>query len=222
MAPSGSLTVEDLACRRDGRRVFSGLSFGLARGEVRLLRGPNGVGKSSLLRTLAGLLPAAAGRVAMDGMTPDDVDAWTERVAYAGHLDAIKPQLTVAENLRFWADLFGAPAIEPALAAFDLAGIAGRSAHACSAGQKRRLGLARLLLAPRRLWLLDEPTVALDAAAVARFTRIVADHLAGGGMALVATHVDLALRAGPAIVMAPETPGAERGAADPFLDGAFA
>ncbi len=215
-----TLSVEDLACRRDGRLVFSGLSFNVAPGEARLLRGPNGVGKSSLLRVLAGLVPPAAGRVTLDGTTPRDADAWVERVAHAGHLDAVKPQLTVEENLRFWAGVMGAPDIAPALTAFDLAAIAGRPAAACSAGQKRRLGLARLLLAERRLWLLDEPTVALDAASIVRFTEVAAAHLARGGMALIATHVDLDLRAGPPLVLVPPARGGEA-EADPFLAGAF-
>jgi heme exporter protein A len=219
------LTVEDLSCRRAGRLVFSGLSFGLADGEARLLQGPNGVGKSSLLRTLAGLVPAARGRITLDDTSPAEADAWAERVAYAGHLDAVKPQLTVAENLRFWAAIHGAASIAPALEAFDLAAIADRPAHACSAGQKRRLGLARLLLSHRRLWLLDEPTVALDRAAIGRLLAVVTDHLAAGGMALVATHVDLALPAAPPVVLAPAAAGRappDAPADDPFLEGAFA
>jgi heme exporter protein A len=225
MAGAMPLTVEDLSCRRAGRLVFAGLSFVLGEGEARLLRGPNGAGKSSLLRVLAGLVPADGGRIALDGVAPAAADAWAERVAYAGHLDAIKPQLTVAENLRFWAALHGAAGIGPALDSFALAEIAGRPAHACSAGQKRRLGLARLMLARRRLWLLDEPTVALDRAAIDRLLAVLGDHLAGGGMALVATHVDLALPSGPPVVL--ESRLGQRGRAvadadDPFLAGSFA
>ena len=216
-----SLCIEDLSCRRDGRLVFAGLSFALQQGEARLLRGPNGVGKSSLLRVLAGLVPAASGRVSLDEASPRDADLWAERVAYAGHLDAVKPQLSVAENLRFWASLHGAASIAPALAAFDLERLADRAAHACSAGQKRRLGLARILVAERRLWLLDEPTVALDAEAIGRFTEVVRAHLGRGGMALIATHVDLALGSGPPLVLRPVARDRAAESADPFLDGAF-
>jgi heme exporter protein A len=217
-----SLIVEDLSCRRAGHLVFAGLSFRLAPGEIRLLRGPNGVGKSSLLRMLAGLVPSAAGGISLDGVEPRDLDAWVERVAYAGHLDAIKPQLSVAENLRFWATLGGGGGAKDALEAFGLTAIAGRPAHACSAGQKRRLGLARLLVGPRRaLWLLDEPTVALDLASVQRFSDAVAAHAAGGGLALIATHVDLPLAAGPDLVLTAPEPAAVP-TSDPFLEGAFA
>jgi heme exporter protein A len=217
-----SLTVDDLSCRRDGRLVFAALSFALGPGEARLLRGPNGAGKSSLLRILAGLLPASGGRVALDGIPVTDRDGWAERIAYAGHLDAIKPQLGVAENLGFWAALEGSGRVEEALDAFGLAALASRRAGACSAGQKRRLGLARLLLAPRRLWLLDEPTVALDAAATERFGALVRDHLDRGGMALIATHVDLDLPQAAPILLgaAPPAPG-QPVEADPFLAGAF-
>ena len=147
-------------------------------------------------------------------------DARADAVAYAGHLDAIKPQLTVAENLRFWAGLFGGDAAA-ALAAFDLGPIADRPAHLCSAGQKRRLGLARLLVAPRRLWLLDEPTVALDADATARLLAAVRAHTAAGGLAVVATHVAARPRARPRAH--PRAPAGDAGsAADPFLAGAWA
>ncbi len=215
------LTVSDLACRRAGRRVLAGVGFDLAPGATLILRGPNGAGKSTLLRALAGLLPIEAGAVALDGLALGaDPDAWAERIAYAGHLDAIKPQLTVAENLGFWAALFGAKrgAVAAALAGSDLAPLADRPAYACSAGQKRRLGLARLLLAPRRLWLLDEPTVSLDVEATGRFADQVRGHCAGGGLALIATHVDLGLVGAREIHLAPPAPAAT---ADPFLVGSM-
>jgi heme exporter protein A len=210
------LSVSDLTCIRGGRTVIRGLGFQLADGEALAVRGPNGAGKSTLLRALAGLLPAA-GSIVLDGADRrEDPDAHAERVAYAGHLDAVKPQLTVGENLAFWAALYGGGA-DAALAGFGLAAIAERPAHLCSAGQKRRLGLARLLLAPRRLWLLDEPTVALDAESTARLMQAVRRHCADGGLAVIATHAALDLAPARELVLAPEA-----GAADPFLAGTWA
>ncbi len=210
------LSVTELTCHRAGQRVLACVDFRLEAGEALLLRGPNGAGKSTLLRVLAGLLPAT-GRVTLDGH-PLGSEAYGEAVAYAGHLDAIKPQLSVRENLGFWAALFGGGSVEAALAEAGLAAISERSAHACSAGQKRRLGLARLLVAPRRLWLLDEPTVALDAAAVARLETAVRGHCAAGGLALIATHVTLDLPA-RSLTLAPPNAGTAAIAADPFLAG---
>ncbi len=214
------LIVEKLGCHRSGRAIIAGLDLALADGETLMLRGPNGAGKSTLLRALAGLLPVSAGRVTLDGLDlARDPDACIERLAYTGHLDAIKLPLTVAENLTFWAELLGARGIDAALAGFDLTELAGRPAHALSAGQKRRLGLARLLLAPRRLWLLDEPTVALDTASVGRLADAIRAHAEAGGMAIVATHVDLPLADTRELRLAPPAPGP---ASDPFLAGAFA
>ncbi len=223
------LRVTDLACERSGRPVFDALGFTLAPGSALLLRGPNGAGKSTLLRALAGLLPVARGSATLDGLAlADDPDGWAERIAYAGHLDAIKPQLTAGENLAFWAALFGAPpaAVGAALAALALEALADRPAAALSAGQKRRLGLARLALAPRRLWLLDEPTVSLDADAAARLAALVRAHCAGGGMAVIATHVDLGLDGATELRLRPTPAGGGRapaaGRADPFLAGPMA
>ncbi len=208
------LSVTDLSCTRGGRLVLDDVGFTLADGETLVLRGPNGAGKSTLLRALAGLLPAT-GRIELDGR-PADRDTRSEALAYAGHLDAIKPQLTVAENLAFWAALFGGDPTS-ALAAFDLAPIADRPAHLCSAGQKRRLGLARLLVVPRRIWLLDEPTVSLDTEATARLIAALHAHADGGGLAVIATHAPLEVAPARDLTLAPETRRAH--AADPFLAG---
>jgi heme exporter protein A len=208
------LSVQSLACRRGGRSVFAGLSFTVAAGEAALVRGPNGSGKSSLLRVLAGLTPAAAGGARLgDLKLTEEPETWRESVALAGHLDAVKPVLSVRRNLEIWAELHGAAVpVLPALERFGLGHIADDPAQFCSAGQRRRLGLARLLVIDRPLWLLDEPTVSLDADSVATFAGIVREHCAGGGLALVATHVDIGLPPGPEVIM-----DGARGRADPFL-----
>ncbi|HET7410618.1 MAG TPA: heme ABC exporter ATP-binding protein CcmA [Paracoccaceae bacterium] len=215
------LILDDLACRRGGRTVFAGLSFRVAQGTAALVRGPNGSGKSSLLRVIAGLLPPSAGEVRLGEIALSrDPGALQERVAFAGHLDAIKPALTVAGNLAAWAGIFGASRgrAEAALASFGLAGIADRPAGQCSAGQRRRLGLARLMVLDRPLWLLDEPTVSLDADSAALVARLVREHAAAGGIALIATHIDLGL--GPAPVLAMHGSAAHQDAgADEFLAG---
>jgi heme exporter protein A len=219
------LILDVLACRRGGRAVFSGLSFRVPAGTAALVRGPNGSGKSTLLRVVAGLLPAAAGDVRLGEISlARDPGALQERLALAGHLDAVKPALTVAENLRAWAGIFGAARerAQAALARFGLDGIAGRPAGQCSAGQRRRLGLARLMVVDRPLWLLDEPTVSLDAEAAALVATLVREHAAGGGSALIATHVDLGLGPGPVLEL-PGTavPGRLAADEDAFLLGSW-
>ncbi len=178
-----TLTVTDLSIARGGVPVLEGLSFTLVPGRALILRGPNGIGKTTLLRTVAGLQPAIAGRI----------EGAEDRIAYAGHSDGIKPTLTVAENLTFWARVFGAGSIQPALDAYDLNDLTDRHAGNLSAGQKRRLGLSRLLVTGRPIWVLDEPTVSLDQSAVAMFADAVRAHLAQGGSALIATHIELGL-----------------------------
>lgn len=179
------LTVTDLAVGRGGVPVLAGLSFGLGPGQALVLRGPNGSGKTTLLRTVAGLQPPMAGTVSGAG----------DQVAYAAHADGLKAALSVAENLGFWAAVFGRRGIAGALRAFDLESLANRRAGQLSAGQKRRLGLARLMVTARPLWVLDEPTVSLDAASVALFADAMRAHLSRGGAALMATHIDLGLEA---------------------------
>lgn len=179
------LTLDKIACTRGGMVVLAGVDLVLAPGQALVLRGPNGSGKTTLLRTIAGLQPPVAGRITLD---PDDI-------AYSAHADALKATMTVAENLAFWARLFGRTDITPALAAFHLGDLANRPAQSLSAGQKRRLGLARMCVTGRAIWLMDEPTVSLDKDAVQMFANAVRAHLAQGGAAIIATHIDLGLQA---------------------------
>lgn len=198
----------NLSVARGGVTVLSNLTFSVGAGQALVLRGPNGSGKTTLLRTLAGLQPAVAGRL----------DLNPEVVAYAAHADGLKSTLTVAENLTFWSQVYGGPSPSGAIAALDLGLLAGRRAGELSAGQKRRLGLARLLVTGRPLWLLDEPTVSLDAASVALFAGVVRQHLASGGAAIIATHVDLGL---PEAEVLDLTPYRSRSLAGDGFDEAF-
>ncbi|MEM1382482.1 MAG: heme ABC exporter ATP-binding protein CcmA [Pseudomonadota bacterium] len=219
-----SLEVTDLACRRAGRMVVRGLTFRLQAGEAAQIRGPNGAGKSTLLRALAGFLPVEAGDAQLNGLSlTRDCSDFQEQVAYTGHLDAIKLPLTVRENLAHWAPIYGATPdmVEAALDHFDLAGLAAEPAALCSAGQRRRLGLARLMVQDRRLWLLDEPTVSLDTASARRLTALIEEHLAGGGLALIATHQDLRLAQATQIELPPDQIPRRAGNPDPFLEGAW-
>lgn len=210
------MNVEGLAVARGGVTVLEGLSFALPQGRALILRGPNGIGKTTLLRTIAGLQPPVEGRVSMP----------PESLAYAAHADGIKAVLSVTENLAFWAAVHGqdgAGVVARAMEAMNLTQLAPRRAAHLSAGQKRRLGLARLLVTGRPVWLLDEPTVSLDTASVALFGAVVRRHLQDGGSAIIATHIDLGLPEAEVLDLTPfkARPPAEGGRMGAF-DEAFA
>ncbi len=190
------LSARDLVCERGGRTVLQGVSLDLAAGEMLVLRGPNGAGKSTLLRLLATFLRPRGGTLCWDRReVGEDPEAYRAALRYVGHLDAVKPVLTAAENVGEWAALGGADDPEAAamagLEAMDIAALADLPARYLSAGQKKRVALARLLAGEARLWLLDEPTVSLDGDGVARLAACIARHRAAGGLVVAATHVDL-------------------------------
>jgi len=190
------LIAENLVLERGGRNVVDGLSMRLEGGAALVLTGPNGSGKSTLLRSLAGYLRPASGSVRIVG-AGEDREA-SEVCHFVGHLDGIKTHLTAAENLTFWAAYLGGSAdlagrVEAALQLFALDALADIPAGYLSAGQKRRLALARLVAAERPLWLLDEPTVSLDTSSIDVLVAAINGHLATGGLAVIATHVPMAL-----------------------------
>jgi len=180
------LVAEGLTCIRGGRSLFRGLSFGLSSGEAILVTGPNGAGKTSLLRLIVELLAPAEGRIALEGSE----HTVGEASHFVGHLDAVKGALTVAENLGFGQVLLGGGgiAVEAALARLGIGALKDLPGQVLSAGQRRRLALARLLVAPRPIWLLDEPMTALDSAGQQTLIRLMREHQASGGMIIAATH----------------------------------
>jgi heme exporter protein A len=207
---SSSLTEfygADIRCIRGERVVFAGLNFAVAGGGALLLSGPNGSGKSSLLRVMAGLLPAAAGVLRRDGADiQDDPAIHRASLHFVGHLDAVKPVLSVAENLTFWAGMRSssrdaAGKVAAALDTFGLAALCDMPARLLSAGQHRRLNLARLVASEAPLWLLDEPTVALDAVSVKTMVGCIAAHRAQGGMVVLSTHIDLGIDAATTLML---------------------
>ena len=190
--PPTGLEVRGLACSRGGRSLFADLNLHLGDGDALILKGPNGSGKTSLLRLLAGLLPAAAGEVLWRGQsTRDDRGTWHAAMRFLGHDNAVKSALTVAQNLKFWTELHPpAPsgALDRGLEAMGLDNLAELPAVMLSAGQRRRLALARLAASPGEVWLMDEPTVTLDTGSIDRLGDMVARHRAVGGIVIVATH----------------------------------
>jgi heme exporter protein A len=187
------LLAHDLGCIRGGREVFEGVSFALEAGEALAVTGRNGAGKTTLLRLIAGLLEPARGRLELAGGAPDT--SLAEQAHYMGHRDALKPALSVRENLEFWYAFLGGhnASAASALVTVGLGGLASLPAGYLSAGQRRRLALARLIAAPRPVWLLDEPTAALDSAGQQRLGELMRAHLAGGGIIVAATHGPLGL-----------------------------
>lgn len=187
------LTAHGLACDRGDRRLFSAVDLSLAPGQWLQVEGPNGVGKTSLLRILAGLAPAAAGHIEWEGRPVAEVrDDFNARLLYLGHAPTIKDDLSALENLQGAAAIAGRPLDEStALAALRRIGLKGREdlpTRVLSQGQKRRVALARLLCSQARLWILDEPFVALDVAAVAQLCEILDEHLARGGLLIFTSH----------------------------------
>ena len=189
------LSGRGLRCVRGGRELFAGLDFDAEPGEALAIVGPNGAGKTSLLRGIAGLLAMEGGTIALDG--GDAELTLAEQAHYLGHDDAMKPALTVTENLTFWAEFLGGTPADPAecIAAVGLSHAAALPAGFLSAGQRRRLSIARLLAVHRPIWLLDEPTAALDMGSQRVFAGLMNAHLARGGMIIAATHAPLGIEA---------------------------
>lgn len=189
--PEVALHAQKLSCRRGERLVFDGLDFSLAAGGVLFVRGANGSGKTSLLRVLAGFIRPSAGSISF-ASSDDGKNNPEEMINYVGHLDPVKPSLSVGQNLSLWTRLLGGDEnAAPALARFGLGHLADLPARYLSAGQKRRLNLARLVAVRRPIWLLDEPTVGLDSEATEQFEAALSDHVAGDGLAVIATHIPM-------------------------------
>ncbi len=188
-------TGENILCIRGERVVFTGLSFVANAGEALVLRGPNGSGKSTLLRLMAGLIKPHEGRLDWQGEAiHEEPEQHNARLHYVGHADAVKPVLTVHENVSFWASLRPQPdQTTKALEAFGIAYLADIPGRFLSAGQKRRTNLARILATPAPLWLLDEPTTALDAAAIRDLQQAIARHRTSGGIVIASTHAEIGL-----------------------------
>lgn len=199
-----------ISCVRGTRLILQGVSFTCTDGDCLILRGPNGVGKSTLLRVLAGLGRPSAGALDFD----------VDQIAYSGHLDAVKLQLTVRENLTFWAGAYGSNNTASVITDFDLEALAGKPAATLSAGQKRRLGLARLTLSQRKIWLMDEPTTSLDAEHTALIAKSITQHCAKGGIAILSTHLDLDIPNTQTLDLTQFIPSQTTNAS-PFLEGDY-
>ncbi|HRQ26613.1 MAG TPA: heme ABC exporter ATP-binding protein CcmA [Hyphomicrobium sp.] len=192
------LHADNLTVERGTRTVIANLTFTANAGEALLLTGPNGAGKTTLIRTIGGFIAPVSGKIALKGDVSDrDIP---ELCHYVGHLTGVKANLTAEQNLAFWAEYLGgvstrsiAERVDDALDAFGLLALADYPAGLLSAGQKRRLGLARLIVAERPIWLLDEPTVSLDAASTTLLAGLIQRHIANDGLVIAATHLPLGL-----------------------------
>ncbi len=191
------LTVTNLAGERAGRIIFSGVSFSLGCGEIITVTGTNGSGKSTLLRVIGGLLRAVEGQIVLSDHDGEGYGKPSEAMHYLGHLNALKPALTIEENLKFWQHYCGAPlmSVDEALEGVQLAGVGHLPASYLSAGQKRRISIAKLLVSFKPIWIVDEPTAALDKNSETLFASLVENHLDAGGIAIAATHKPLEIKA---------------------------
>lgn len=204
------IEAKDLSCARGARQVLENVTFTVTSGNCLVLRGPNGIGKSTLLRGLAGLSSPAGGDLMIN------LDA----VVYSGHLDAIKLQLSARENLEFWAGVYGTDKTADVIEQYDLSPFADRPVATLSAGQRRRVGLARLSLSGRKIWLMDEPTTSLDAKYRKKVTANIAEHCEAGGITVLSTHLDLDIPNAQTLDLAQFAP-AESTTKSPFLEGSF-
>ncbi len=195
---------QNIDCVRGERQVLRAVSFSLESGAALMLRGANGAGKSTLLRLMAGLMRPASGIITWDGADiaeePQDHNA---RLAYIGHADAVKPALSVLENVLFWASLSGAGGLRAmdALQALGIGHLSDLPGRYLSAGQRRRVTLSRMLTSGASLWLLDEPTTALDAETSETLRALIEGHMSAGGMAVISTHTDLGLDASDTLTL---------------------
>ena len=187
------LEAENLSYQRNGRHIFSGINFKIEPGSCLHVQGPNGSGKSTLLRVLAGLLPVQTGTLVINGnQAARNFDFIAEHVEYVGHLNALKKQMTLWDNLQFWADVSGIGILDKLKPEFrdpmKVSSFKNQVTQLCSEGQIRRLALSRLSITKKKIWLLDEPTTSLDQSVIQSFAQLVKGHCLGGGIAVITTH----------------------------------